>query len=120
MPLYEFSCFKCGNEFVELVRSLSSGFTAVCHVCGSTESRRKISAFAFHPCESSRLEKAGEPENPSPDFYKDPRNIGRWTEKKFKDMGIDMPTHLRNMIDASREGQFPESMKDLKKGPTEI
>lgn len=120
MPLYEFSCRSCGREFVELVRSLSSDFKVICPACGGIELQRKISSFAFRPSESARMEKAGDPEKPGSDFYKDPRNIGRWTEKKFKEMDIEMPSHLRNMIDASREGQFPDSMKDLKRGPTEV
>lgn len=120
MPLYEFSCRNCGHEFVELVRSPSSDFKVTCPACSGTELQRKISSFAFRASEATRLEKAGEPDKPGPDFYKDPRNIGRWTENKFKSMNIELPSHLRNMIDASREGQFPDSMKDLKSGPTEI
>ena len=46
------------------------------------------------------------------DFYKDPRNIGRWTEKKFKDMGVDMPSELKQEIDAAREGELPESLTE--------
>lgn len=120
MPLYEFSCRSCGRDFVELVRSLSSDFKVACPACGGSELQRKVSSFAIRQSESTRLEKSGDPEKPGPDFYKDPGNIGRWTEKKFKDMNIEMPSHLRDMIDASREGQLPDSMKDLKSGPTEI
>ena len=51
---------------------------------------------------------------PGQDYYKDPRNIGRWTEKKFQDMGIEMPTEIQQKIQASREGELPEQLKDLK------
>ncbi len=120
MPLYEFGCRKCGHEFVALVRNPSVDFKGACPSCGGLELQKKISSFAFRHSEATRLERAGDPEKPNPEFYKDPRNIGRWTEKKFKEMDIEMPSHLRNMIDSSREGQFPDSMKDLKQGPTEI
>jgi putative FmdB family regulatory protein len=120
MPLYEFSCRSCGQDFIELVRSISTDLNVSCPGCGSKELQKKISTFTYNASESTRLERAGSPEKPSPDYYKDPRNIGRWTEKKFKEMDVEMPSHLRTMIDASREGQFPDSMKDLKSGPTEI
>ncbi len=120
MPLYEFRCGSCGHEFVELVRNTSSDFRGKCPDCGGIELQKKISAFAFRTSESTRLEKAGDPEKPGPGFYNDPRNIGRWTENKFKEMGVEMPSHIQSMIEASREGQFPDSMKDLKTGPTEV
>lgn len=50
---------------------------------------------------------------PSLDYYKDPRNIGRWAEKRFKDMGIEMPDEIRQKIQAAREGELPEPLKDF-------
>ncbi len=50
---------------------------------------------------------------PSSDYYKDPRNIGRWTEKKFQDMGMEMPSEIQQQIQAAREGELPESLKEL-------
>jgi ferritin-like protein len=47
------------------------------------------------------------------DFYKDPRNIGRLTEKRFKDMGVDMPADVKQTIEAAREGELPKELKDL-------
>ena len=49
---------------------------------------------------------------PSPDYYKDPRNIGRSTEKKFKELGMDMPDSINKQIQAAREGELPDSIKD--------
>ncbi|MBO4369240.1 MAG: zinc ribbon domain-containing protein [Desulfovibrio sp.] len=43
MPLYDFCCTQCGQEFEELVRNES--FTApVCPQCGSKNTERKMSA----------------------------------------------------------------------------
>jgi len=55
-----------------------------------------------------------------PDYYKDPRNIGRWAEKKFEEMGMDMPESTQQMIQAAREGEPPEPVKDLQPGLKEI
>ena len=60
-------------------------------------------------------EESGEPKLfPSEDYYKDPRNIGRWTEKKFKEMGQEVPPRVQETIQSAREGVLPEPMKDLK------
>ena len=45
--------------------------------------------------------------------YKDPRQIGRWAERKFDEYGVEMPQEARKMIDAAREGEFPDPVKDL-------
>ena len=47
------------------------------------------------------------------DTTMDPRQIGRWAEKKFDEYGVDMPEEAREMIDAAREGEFPDPVKDL-------
>ena len=48
-----------------------------------------------------------------PDDYRDPRQIGRWVEKRFEEYGMDMPEGAREMIDAAREGEMPGPVKDL-------
>jgi putative FmdB family regulatory protein len=43
MPLYDYACQKCGQEFELLIRT---GDTPTCASCGSTELERLLSAFA--------------------------------------------------------------------------
>ena len=84
-------------------------------MCGSTEVVRSVSSFAYHKSMQAIHEESGEPTMFSnPDYYKDPRNIGRWTEKRFNDMGMEMPSEIQEEIQAAREGELPESLKDLK------
>ena len=45
MPIFEFTCSGCGEDFEELVFSQSE--EVECPKCGSTEAKRKLSAFAF-------------------------------------------------------------------------
>jgi putative FmdB family regulatory protein len=112
MPIYEYKCRKCGRLTSVFVRSVSSPVEARCKACGSGELERAVSAFAYHRSESTVLEDyGGEPKRL--EDYKDPRQIGRWTERKFKEFGIDMPDETKEMIDAAREGEFPEPVKDL-------
>ena len=46
MPLYEFKCAECNDEFEELVRSSSAIAEVKCPECGSQQVRRKVSLFA--------------------------------------------------------------------------
>jgi len=108
MPVYEFFCPTCRKKSSSFVRTPST-FKPKCVICGSSNVTRVISAFAYHrsfdPGESAS---SGNLER-----YKDPRNIGRWVEKKFKDMDMDLPTGLKQKIEAAREGELPEPVKDL-------
>ncbi len=59
-------------------------------------------------------EESGEPTmHPGDDYYRDPRNIGRWVENKFQDMGQELPSQIKEKIQAAREGVLPEPLKDL-------
>lgn len=113
MPIYEYLCTVCGRKSSFLVKSHTSTFEPRCSHCDSTELRRLLSTFAYHRSLSRIHEESGEPERPGPDYYKDPRNIGRWVEKKFKDMGMELPSQLKQKIEAAREGVLPDSLKDL-------
>ena len=46
----------------------------------------------------------------SPDYYSDPRNIGRHLEAGFERYGMEMPKGVRDSIDAAREGELPKGM----------
>jgi len=115
MPIYEFLCQNCHRKTSLLVRSMSDSFSPKCPFCGNTDLSRAVSNFAYHKSLQTVWEESGEPELfPSEDYYKDPRNIGRWTEKKFKEMGEEVPSKVQETIQAAREGVLPEPMKDLK------
>jgi hypothetical protein len=59
------------------------------------------------------IDKYGDSTEGGPDAYRDPRQIGSWVEKKFESYGMDLPDGAREMIDAAREGEFPDPVKDL-------
>lgn len=115
MPIYEYRCRSCGKKSTFFTRRVSQSVNAVCSFCQSTDMARLIGAVAYHKSMQTVHEESGEPSmNNGPDYYKDPRNIGRWAEKRFSEMGMDMPDSLKEKIQAAREGELPESMKDLK------
>lgn len=112
MPVYEFKCADCCHLTSVFTRSVSAPVEARCKACGSEKLERTLSRFAYHKSDADILRDYGAEPKRLED-YKDPRQIGRWTERKFQQMGVDMPDEARKMIDAAREGEFPEPVKDL-------
>lgn len=113
MPIYEYRCRKCRARFSVFFRSWNSAAETKCPRCGDPATERVMSTFAYHRSMRDVHEASGEPSMQStPDFYEDPRNIGRWTEKKFKDMGVDVPTEIQEEINAARDGELPDSLTD--------
>ena len=113
MPIYEFLCHNCSIKSSVLVRNWSGTSLAKCPNCGASDLERLVSSFAFHKSIKTIYEEAGEPEVPGPDYYKDPRNIGRTVEKRFKEAGMDLPPQLQEEIGAAREGEMPDTLKEM-------
>ena len=112
MPIYEFKCADCGRLSSVFTRTVSAPVDAKCKHCHSPKLERALSRFAVHKSEGDILRDYGAEPNRLED-YKDPRQIGRWAERRFDEFGVEMPKEAREMIDAAREGEFPEPVKDL-------
>jgi len=112
MPIYEFYCPKCKRKVSVLSKSVSASSTSQCPTCGSQDLKRLVSTFSYRRSAKSVWESSGEPEKKGKDYYKDPRNIGRWTEKKFREMGVEMPDNVKSQIEAAREGELPGEVKE--------
>jgi len=46
MPIYEFTCNVCGNEFEEILPS-SNISTVTCNACGSSDIKKMLSSGSF-------------------------------------------------------------------------
>ena len=112
MPIYEFKCADCGRLNSVFTRSVGSPVAGKCKHCRSNKLERSLTRFAYHKSEGDILRDYGAEPKRLED-YKDPRQIGRWAERKFDEFGMDMPKEAREMIDAAREGDFPDPVKDL-------
>ena len=112
MPIYEFKCRDCDRLTSVFVRTPSAECEAVCRHCGGRNLSRIISGFAYHKSEQTILQEYGSEPKRLED-YRDPRQIGRWVERKFEEMGEEIPEPTRKMIDAAREGELPDQIKDL-------
>lgn len=122
MPIYEFRCNACQQKASFFVRTVSDPLSPTCPACGSDNLERCISRFAVHKTTKTIYEESGEPTMfpKNPDYYKDPRNIGRHTEKRLKELGVDMDSEeyrdtfagVKETIAAAREGELPKTLKD--------
>ena len=114
MPIYDYRCVECGRLSSVFVRSITSVSDPSCESCGSRHLLRAPAKFAYHRSEQGVLERYGVPgPYARPEDYKDPRQIGRWVEQRFGEMGLDLPSEARTMIDAARAGELPEPVRDL-------
>ena len=110
MPIYEYKCKQCGRLTSNFVRNTSKEVAPNCQHCGG-RTARALSRFAVGRSASQSRESFSAPN--SPDDYSDPRQIGRWVEQKFDEYGMDVPDQAREMIDAARDGELPDAVKDL-------
>jgi putative FmdB family regulatory protein len=113
MPIYEYRCSDCKRITNVFVRSVSSTIPEVqCEHCGSASVERAISKFGIGRTVDSIIDQYGDPGVDGDGEYRDPRQIGRWAEKKFEEYGMEMPDEARDLIDAARDGQFPAPLND--------
>jgi len=108
MPIYEFQCPECEHRFSILVRRITD-VTPPCPECGHAATVRLISQVQVHQTEGSVHAASGQPG--SPGYYNDPRNIGRTTEQRFKQMGVELPGSVKEQIQAARQGELPPKVK---------
>ena len=115
MPIYEYRCDDCERVTSIFVRSASAQFDVRCEHCDSTQLSRLMSRVNRAKTEQDVLDELGAPGvgGRPEDAYKDPRQIGRWVEQRFKDYGMELPDKTREMIDAAREGELPDPVKDV-------
>ena len=113
MPIYEYRCADCGKRTELFQRSQARPDPPACAHCGSFRARRAPSHFATPKSEQQVLEQYGTPRPGSgPEAYRDPRQIGRWTERRLEELGVEMPQQARTLIDAAREGETLEPLQD--------
>ena len=114
MPIYEFRCDDCGKITNHFTRKVDPDPKAACEHCGSAQTSRMISRFARSYSRDDIMERYGDPAtSDDPNVLRDPRQIGSWVEKRFDEYGVDVPKDAREMIDAAREGELPDPVKDL-------
>ena len=112
MPIYEYRCNGCGKVSSFLTRSVSETLEPTCTYCGGRGLTKTVTSFVQHRSVKDVQGSYGPPPaEPSLDYYKDPRNIGRRAEETFEKFGVDMPASVRESIDAARSGEIPKELE---------
>lgn len=109
MPIYEYRCEACGRVSSVFVRSVSATVEPECEHCGSSKLSRLISKVGRVKSAQDVIDERGD----GSDGISDPRQIGRWVERRFEEYGIDVPPETREAIDRAREGELPAPIDDL-------
>ena len=107
MPISEFKCRDCDHYSNFFTRSMSQAVEPTCGNCKSEQMDRIFSPFAHHRSAQSLHAESG---SSGFDYYRDPRNIGRNVEDTFKRAGMDMPSQVKEKIDAARHGDVPKEV----------
>ncbi len=111
MPIYEYRCADCNRVSSFFTRSISSALTPLCRHCQSENLNRRMSSFALgKTTQSVHAQSPARGGGSAPDFYSDPRNIGRNVEESFARHGLAMPDSVRENISAAREGALPKGL----------
>ena len=110
MPIYEYVCRSCRRLTSSFVRNPADETAPPCQHCGGTTART-LSRFAVGRSASQARQEFAAPR--AGEEYSDPRQIGRWVENKFDEYDMDLPGEAREMIDAARDGDLPDAVKDL-------
>ena len=110
MPIYEYKCKSCARLTSQFFKSASAEKAPPCQHCGG-KTAKALSRFALGRGAMASKSDFSAPR--SADEYSDPRQIGRWVEDKFDSYGMDLPDGAREMIDAARDGELPDAVKDL-------
>ena len=111
MPLYDYSCRKCGRRtrlfmtFAEYDRA-----APVCAHCGSADLKRRVGRVAVARSEDSRLDSLMDDDSLA-GIEDDPRAIGRFMRQMSQEMGEEMDGELEEVADRLEKGESPESIE---------
>ena len=111
MPIYEYRCAGCDQVTSIFVRSASATIDERCEHCGSMDVSRLVSRVARLKTDRDVLDEHGD--GTGAEGIRDPRQIGRWVEKRFEEYGMDLPQETREQIDRAREGVLPTAIDDI-------
>lgn len=106
MPIYEYRCNQCNEEFSELLLNQRQISKVRCRSCNSKDLTKLISSFSVHQTEESRLTSFDTSKPKGDDFYKDSRNVGLWAKKRMKELGVDLGSKMDEIVERGRTGKI--------------
>jgi putative FmdB family regulatory protein len=106
MPIYEYRCNHCTKAFSYLLLNTKEIAELACKFCGSKDLTRLLSSFSVHQTEETRMRDVDTSKRPSEDFYRDSRNVGLWTKKRMRELGVDLGPKLDEIVEKGRTGKI--------------
>ncbi len=106
MPIYEYRCKQCNKVFSHLFLNVRDASQLACRFCNGKNLTRLLSPFSYHTSEQSRLEGLDTSKRPTDEYYKDSRNVGLWTKKRIKELGVDLGSQLDEIVEKGRSGKI--------------
>ncbi len=108
MPIYEYRCKQCKREFSELILNTEQAHKIRCKYCHSRGLTKLVSSFRVHQTEESRLASFDTSRPKGDQFYKDSRNVGLWTKKRMRELGVDLGPKMDEIVERGRTGKILE------------
>ncbi len=102
MPIYEYQCLNCNNEFQKLILKQEEEEGLLCPECRGLNIKRLISRVAYHLSEEDRLGSFDPGARQTDGFYADSRNIGLSAQKRAKEMGVDLGKGFNEKLEKLR------------------
>ena len=102
MPIYEYGCRKCEQQFQALVMGVKEEKQVACPRCGGRRLKKLISRVAYHVSEQDRLDRFNPRAPLSDGFYRDSRNIGLQAKKRAEKMGVDLGSGFEEKLEKLR------------------
>jgi putative FmdB family regulatory protein len=106
MPIYEYRCDRCHQDFSCLFIHPPKKGEMKCKYCKSKRVKRLLSSFALHQTEESRLAQIDTSKPRRDDYYKDSRNVGLWAKKRMREMGVDLGPKMDEIVEKGRTGEI--------------
>ncbi len=106
MPLYEYQCQSCGEITTALILKPGEEKVVNCVACQGNDMVRMVSRFAVHQTEAQRLDTFDTRTPQDDSFYKDPRNVGLWAQKRTKELGMEVAPEVNEAIEKARSGKI--------------
>jgi len=102
MPIYEYQCMGCEEQFQSLIMGKDDEENLLCPGCGGGKLKKLISGFVYHISDQDRLDSFDPSAAKSDSFYHDSRNIGLQAKKRAQQMGVDLGKGFEEKLEKLR------------------
>ena len=112
MPTYPYTCLDCHKRFEVFMSYSEYGKKPVtCSICGSRNTRRRLTRVRIARSEESRMDSLESGMGDLNGLENDPKALGRMMRRMGKEMGEELPSEFDDVVDRLEAGQSPEQIE---------